>query len=178
MRKKHQPPNVPFVEAYHKGGRQNPTAIIIRSSDTTSDKGAALAIANTQRKVSSPHETYHYIVDAGSTYRCVPDRIVAGASFHCAEPGAIQILMCVEWLPQLAEWDDQKHAKVLERTVDLVAQLALAYKISTSYADGDRWQKWRRRSRGGIIIQVNGAWPWSTFASDVKARVETLKQKV
>jgi hypothetical protein len=175
---KYPPPNVPFVEAYHKGGKQRPTAIIIRSSSTPSIEGSAFAIAQYWHRPSSPHEACQYVVDEAAIYRCVDDKTVAG-HWHCSDKGAIRINVCAEPVPENEYWDDAVRAKVLGQTADLVSQLCLAYKIPNAYLDDEgfrRWKKWRTRRRGGMFIHLPGAWPKQEFQNDVQSRMRTIKR--
>ena len=173
-------PNVPFIEAHRKGGKQRPTAIVLRSSFTTSEKGAAMGIANNWHVKTSPALSTHYVVDEAETYQCVPDKIV---SYYGAQDpkGALSITICSEPLEYEAFWDDAIHAKVLDRVADLVAQLALAYRIPVRYLDGGgtyHWNKWKRRARGGIIVRVDGAWPMNAFLADVQHKASKRKEQM
>lgn len=179
MRKKYLPPNVPYVEARCRGGKQRPSAIIIRSTRNTSASGAALGRANMMNKRNSPDVSFHYTVDEENVYRCVHDKV---ASFPEGRPmkGAISINLCAQPLLSLGDWDDQSDAMVLRRLVDLVAHLVLAYKIPLKLLDEDsenHWRLWRGKLNGGIILQIEGEWPANTFVDDLRARVSVLKQK-
>jgi hypothetical protein len=174
---KFQPPVMPFVEAHNKGRKQRPTAIVLRSSFTTSEKGAALGIANNLHKRNAPNESYHYIVDEATTYRGVWDNVT---SYYGAEDprGALSINMCSQPVMDASFWDDGEHVKVLDRTVDLVAQLVLAYKIPVRYLDVEdqlRWSKFKTRRRGGLIVRVAGEWPYDQFLSNVKTQIAFFK---
>lgn len=167
---KFSPPIAPFVEARHSGGKHRPTVVVLRSSWTTSEKGAALGIALRLHQPSAPKESYHYTIDEATTFRCIPEKQI---SYYGAQnpAKAISINMCAQPVEDVAFWDDSEHFKVLDRTVDLVAQLLLAYKIPARYTDAPHW----RRSRGGIIVQVAGAWPSDQFLSNVKTQAAFFK---
>lgn len=165
-----KPPVVPFVQAHNVGGKQRPTAIVLRSSWTTSEKGAALGIANRLHQRNAPNESYHYVVDEATTYRCIDERRI---SYYGAQNprGAISINVCSQPVDKAVYWDDLDHAPVLDRTVDLVAQLALTYKIPLQYVDVPHWI----RRKSGIMIQVAGAWPSEQFLNNVKAQAGFFK---
>lgn len=169
---KFQTPNVPFVQANFVGDKHRPTALIIDLSETTSEKGAALGIANRLHKRNSPAKSHHYIVDEAETYRGVWDNHAAYNSPH----RAISVLVCAQPVENVDMWEDSSSRPVLERTVDLVAKLLLAHKIRPRYLDADgetHWRKHRFRHRGGILINVRGAWPYEAFLSDVRSSMIT-----
>lgn len=173
--RKFQAPKVPFVEAYNVGGKQKPTAIVLSLSSTTSEKGAALGIANNLHKANAPMNSYHYVVDAVETYRCVFDNVAAYSSPY----RAIDILVCAEPLADAHLWSAKGSTKVLRRAADLVADLLLFYKIPVRYLDEEAelsWFKRKWRHRGGIIVAVPGAWPYDAFMTEVRSRI-TLKTK-
>lgn len=177
MRKKYLPLAAPYIEAFHRGDKQRPTAIIIRSSRVPSIKGSAFGRANMWHRKSSPIESFHYIVDEEQTFKCVPCDKVAFSDGKL-DKRAISINLCMQPLDSLALWDDQVHAKLLERVVELAAHLLLAYKIRSRCLDAhdeDKWRSWRSRSRGGVIVDIEGAWPVTTFVNDLSNRVASLK---
>lgn len=167
---KYQAPNVPFVEAYLIGSKQKPTAIAIELSMTTSEKGAALAIATRLHKPSSPSKSYHYISDEAGSYRGVWDNLAA----HGNPYRALSVLVCAEPGDDVRLWGKPTHAPVRHRAAELVAELILAYKIKPRYLEGAdlaRWMKRKSRRNGGIIVHVPGVWPHETFLADVKAHL-------
>lgn len=171
------PPNVPFVQAHHHGGKQRPTAIVIRSSFTPSVRGAALAIANYWHQPNSPIDSCHYVVDESNVYRCVPDKVSA-YSLPASSRGSISINVCSEPLENVHFWDDAEHVATLDLVADLVAELTRVYKIAPKYLNSEeeaRWMKTKRRRHGGIIVRVEGAWPYSGFIANVEARVQKLQ---
>jgi hypothetical protein len=167
---KHVLPDITFVEARHVGSSQKPTAIVLKLSSTTSDKGAALGIAQNLHRQNAPHESYHYIVDNEMTYQGVPVNVASYANPH----RAISVLLCAQ--PHEAEplWEDGSARKVMYRTAKLVADLVLTYKIRPRYLSieaEERWRKHRWRRRGGIILHVQGAWPKEAFLLDVRTQI-------
>jgi N-acetylmuramoyl-L-alanine amidase. len=152
---KFQPPVAPFVEARNKGGKQRPTLIVLSSSWTTSDKGAALGIANTLHRSNSPEKSFHYVVDEESVFQCVWDHVVA---LHCGyDKGSIGIKMCDDPSLLLRRWSDKPHQKVLYRLAELTAQLCLAYGIPARFLTDEQLLKWSKRkwkSKGGIVTSA------------------------
>lgn len=171
-------PNVPHVEAATTGGRQRPSLIVLQSSFTTADAGAAYAIA---MRMHNPQVDYswHYVVDAAQIIRCVDDRTIA---HHRPQPKhAIGIQICDDPSLSSDRWEDTPHSLLLSRTADLVAQLCLFYGIRPLYlseAELTKWHKWRRKGRGGIVVEghmAQGYWPDDYFLTLVKANIEKHK---
>lgn len=167
---KHPVPNVPFVQARNFGDPQKPTAIVLSLSSTTSERGAALGIASNLHKATAPLDSYHYIVDEAETYRCVPESLAAYSSPY----RAIDVLICAQPHEEVAMWEDATATRVMHRAADLVADLILAHKIRPRYLDLKAEIKWfdrRRRRRGGLIVRVDGTWPYEAFLKDVKSQI-------
>lgn len=166
---KFQAPNPPYVEAYNVGDKQKPTAIKLTMGFTTSDKGAALGVANRLHLSSAPPESYHYMVDEAEIYQGVWDRF---AAYHTPYR-AIDVLVCADPVENVKIWSTSGYRDVLHRTSELVAELCLAYKIPARYIDGEdfaRWQNRKTRRRGGIILGTIGEWPKDQFIIDVEAQ--------
>lgn len=171
-------PNVPFVEAAHKGGHQRPTLIVLQSSFTSSLSGAALAMAHHMHR-SISKESYHYILDEAFVYRMVHDDRVA--MYAPDSKHTIGILICDDPSGPSSRWDDRHHIGLMSKMADLVAQLCLAYGIKPRFLtneDLSRWKKWRIKRRGGIV--TNGFmnktyWPEEYFLALVKANIEKHK---
>lgn len=169
---KYESPEMPFIEARYQGGKQNPTAIILRGTMTTSDVGAALGFAQMWHRSPDPWKSGHYTVDEGSRYRCVLDDVVAGDK-TCNDKGAIRIAVCGEPFSRTEFWNEEAHRAVLFRTAKLVAELTLLHKIKVTYLTDSKLEKWRKhpwRSRGGIIIDTPEGWPWQAFMNEVLAQ--------
>jgi hypothetical protein len=168
---KHSPPGVPFVEAYNRGTKHRPTAIILKLSDTTSEKGAALGIANYQHKPNAPLTSHHYVVDEAEIYRCIPDNIGA----HSWPHRAIVVLVCAQYKEHLVDWDTSLDVRSLHLAANLVGDLILAHKIKPRYLDylaRLKWEHRRWRRNGGISVQAPGAWPYEAFMIDVESRIK------
>jgi hypothetical protein len=154
MGRKYPAPVVPYVEAKNKGGKQTPTLIVLSSSWTTSEEGAALALANVMHKGDATKSSFHYVVDEKTTYQCVWDRVVA---FHCGHDfDSIGIKMCDDPSLLLRRWNDKPHQKLLYRLADLTAQLCLSYNIPARYLTDEQLATWARhqwKSRGGIVTR-------------------------
>lgn len=170
-----QPPVVPFVEARYQGCKQRPKAIFISSSHTTSEHGAALGLSNAWHRALSGLPAPHYVVDEKTIYRCIPDR---KESERRPGNGAIHVHLCSQPFDDVSFWDDAEHVRVLDLAEDLVAQLALAYRIPVRLLDVDdteRWinESWRRRK--GVTIQVLGEFPTQRFLKNVREQMAFFK---
>jgi N-acetylmuramoyl-L-alanine amidase CwlA len=155
--------NIPLVEAVHYGGKQRPTAIVLRTSWTTGDKRAANGIAQAWRNPYNKVESCHYVVDVAQTIRCVPDKVVA---FHTTPniKNAISINVCYD-PPSAPEW------QVVDRAAYLTARLCKLYHIPIRILDDreeERWMKHKWRSRGGIILKTAGEFPTDEFLVSVE----------
>lgn len=163
---------MPFVEAKLKGGKQKPSAIILRPSNTRSFDGAALAIAQRWHQAPIFWSAGHYSVDANQRYRCVPDNVVAGVGDD-VDPGAIRIAVCATPADKSVFWDEDEHRHVLRKTAELVAELGLLHKISVGYLDDSefaRWKKRRTRRRGGIYVVETSGFPYEAFINEVAVK--------
>lgn len=172
-------PDMPYVEARFQFGKQKPTAILLRGSFTTSDKGAALGVAQMWHSAPDPWKAGHYTVDEELRFRCVEDRVVAGTP-ECADRGGIRIAVCAQPIGREIFWNEKFHSKVLNRTARLVAELSLVYKIPVRYldeADIVKWHKHPWRKRGGIIIETPSGFPYESFLSEVGAQ-RALKKHI
>lgn len=172
---KFKPPLVPFVQARRTGGKQRPRAIVLRSSHTTTAEGAALGLANAWHYDNSASLPCHYVVDEAVAYQCTPDRVVS-ASYPST--GAITVCVCAEPTLDVSHWDDIEHVAALDRAVDLVAQLVLAYQIPIRYLnelEQKRWDHLYRRKPKGLIIRVSGEFPAAQFLANVETQVEFFK---
>jgi hypothetical protein len=163
--------NIPFVQAHHVGNRrQRPTAIVLRTSFTTGDKGAALGIANAWHNPYTKTDSCHYVVDEFQAVRCVPDKSTAMPIGTGIYKRAISINVCYD--PP-----DAPMAAVVARTARLVARLCKLYKIKPrllSLGGEEDWVLHKWRSRGGIILKTVGDFPTITFLDAVKAELEAF----
>jgi hypothetical protein len=173
---------MPFVEAKLQGGKQKPTAIILRPSNTRSFDGAALAIAERWHQAPTFWSAGHYTVDDLKRYRCVPDDIVAGSGDD-VDKGAIRIAVCAEPVGGEVFWNEDHHRLVLRRTAELVAELSLIYKIPVEYLNEDqagsktyaKWKKRRTRRRGGIYVVETSGFPFTDFINEINAKRDLKK---
>ena len=165
-------PSAPYVQAIHQGGKQKPTAIVLRPSFTNSEEGAALAVAQYWHRDGNKFwDAGHYTVDSDSRFRCVRDNVIAGKDDSAK--GEIRIAMCADPVSRTTFWDENEHRLVLRNTSELVAELSLAYKVNLNYLDDEqlaRWQKRKTRRRGGIYIVEQRGWPWEEFIKEVNAQ--------
>jgi len=159
--------SIPLVTAAHYGSRQRPTAILIRTSWTTDDKGAANAIAQAWHNPNNRVDSCHYVVDEAQVIRCVPDKIQA---FHILDgyknyKGAISINVCHDppFSPELV---------TVLRAAKLTSRLCKLYRIPVrilSDSDVERWLKHSWKFRGGIILKTVGEFPTQKFLNSVKS---------
>ena len=155
MLRKYPAPTVPYVEAKYRGGKQKPTLIVLSSSWTTSDKGAALGIANAMHRSNAQEKSFHYVIDEDSVFQCVWDHQVA---LHCGyDTGSIGIKMCDDPSLLLRRWNEPSHQRILHRLAEVMAQLCLAYDIPARYLTDEqlsKWSKHKRKSKGGIVTSA------------------------
>lgn len=171
--------NYPYVEAFQQGGRQRHLSVIrVVPSETTSDTGAALGVAQRQHLSDAPHEAFHFTVDETRIYQCVPIKTQAG-HFHCANKGEIGIKLCFDPPDVQYGWDDFQHTKLLDNLVDLLALLTVQYKIRPRFLTQKEYDAWRfksfkTRSSGGIFLDF-GVWsPESYLLSALKEKRENF----
>ena len=150
--------NIPFVEAAHHGGKQKPKAILLRTSWTTDEQGAANGIAQAWHNPRSRIDSCHYVVDVSQTLRCVPDKVVA-FPFYTGYQGAISINVCHD--PPTGPTE-----LTLNRAAKLTARLCKLYSIPVRILSDEQEQRWLKhqwRRRGGIILKTVGEFPADEF---------------
>jgi hypothetical protein len=171
LKTQYEPPVVPYVEAHYQGGKQKPTAIILRPSFTNSEEGAALAVAQYWHRSSSFWDAGHYTVDNARRFRCVRDNVIAGKDD--SGKGELRIALCADPMSGKIFWNEDEHRLVLRNAAQLVAELSLAHKIKARYLDQEgleRWSKFRSRARGGIYIYEPSGFPFEAFLNEVNAQ--------
>lgn len=152
--------SIPLVTAAHYGGRQRPSAIVLRTSWTTDDKGAANGIAQAWHNPNNSIESCHYVVDEAQTIRCVPDKVVAYAFGSSLElKGAIVINVChnPHEFPRPATM-----SQVAKLTAWLCKVYHLPVRILTTVEE-TRWTTFKWRRQGGIILKTVGAFSSTDF---------------
>jgi len=157
--------DIPLVEAAHQGSKQRPTAIVIRTSWTSSKKGAANAIAQAWHNPNNKLDSCHYVVDEARTIRCVPDKVIAWHTSTYYNKGAISINVCYD--PP-----DIPPSAMIARAAYLTARLCKLYHIPVRVLDEEARIKWLRhkwRIRGGIIINTAGDFPTNEFFTSVES---------
>lgn len=169
---KYELPNLPFIEASCKFGRQRPTAIILRGTMTSSAEGSALGIANAWHKSQGPWNSGHYAVDSSRSYRCVKDHMVAGTK-NDNDKGAIRVAICAEPVDRFQFWSLKHHHAILNSTAKLLADLTLAHSIrpvQLSQDEREKWEQLKTKRRGGIIIDTPSGWPYEGFLNMLLAQ--------
>lgn len=119
-----------------------------------------MGIANYWHSSHAPKLSCHYVVDEEFVYRCVPDDREAYSSKFDSR-GSISINVCSMPTLNHESWQSGEYASVLEQTARLVAELSKTHKIPVRYVD--LLDNRRIFTRGGIQINVRGAWPTDTF---------------
>lgn len=164
---------IPFVQARDIGGKQRPSLISIKISDTTARKGAAFAISNNQHRTSGLNHVAHYIVDESDLYQCVPENRIAGAS-KSAIKGSINVLMCSELVESSLFFTSDKRKSAFDRTAELISKLCFFYKINVQYLDpgaASAWNKLNFKSHSGIIVYPEACWPKNEFLDLVHSKI-------
>ena len=138
--------------------------IIIESTWTTSDKGAAYAIAMRQHEPDI-NSASHFTVDETKIYQCVPAKRIAGSE-SLGIKNALVIRLCVDPPEVYYGWDTPTHKRLLDNLSDLVAQLTVEYKIRPRILTSAEYQNWngfKSRRRGGIFAPLEVSWPKDSF---------------
>ena len=154
------------MQASFQFGKHTPRRIILRGTFTTSEKGAALGLAQAWHNSPEPWKSGHYTVDDETRFRCIPDRVIAGTK-DCADKGAIRVAICAEPVNGHRFWDGTIHGRVLNRTAKLVAELTLAYNIPVRYINEDDRGYFSGR---GIYVDTPSGWPSEMFMTEVNAQ--------
>lgn len=164
----------PYVEPKWQGRRQRPSLIVLQSSMTTSDSGAAFGLAMAHHKGYTP-ESFHFVVDEAVAIRSVDVKMEAEYAEDTRH--TIGILLCDDPSGLPSRWEDQAHGLLLNKLAELVANLCIEHKIPARFLDSeglDRWSKWRIKRRGGIVVNgfmAQTYWPSDYFLDLVEARV-------
>lgn len=165
----YKPTTIPFVQAQTVGEKNRPTAVVVRLTGTPSREGAALAIADYWHRPGHPDFSAHYLVDAGGVFQVVPDGKVA--PFHSdLDKNTVSIMICAEQTMEILDWMDFDRLLAVVNGADLVRDLLRFYRIPPRVMDTSqvqKWLKWRKRSRGGVIFDIQGAWPTAEFMQKV-----------
>lgn len=155
---------IPFIEARNHGGKQRPKSVLIRLSETTSDRGAALGIANNWHRNVSFMDSCHYVLDRELTFQCVPSNLIAYSTPYDSK-GTISINVCSQPVFDATFWRDPDYEVMFDRTAALVAGLTSKHRIPVRYVDLTKHRGWFRK--GGIILAVKGGWPADDFLTKV-----------
>lgn len=156
--------NIPFVQAHHVGRKQRPTAIVLRTSFTTGEAGAANGIAQAWHNPNNKVDSCHYVIDEFQVLRCVPDKIEAKSVYTSIYKNSITINVCYD--PSTQPLD-----LVVLKTAKQVARLCKLYGIRVVLLNDDQKLRWLHhpwRRRGGIIMATVGDFPTDEFFSIVK----------
>lgn len=163
--------NIPFVQAHHIGRKQRPTAIVLRTSFTTGEAGAANGIAQAWHNPNNRVDSCHYVIDEFQVLRCVPDKVEAKSVFTSIYKNSITINVCYD--PPTRPLD-----KVVSKTAKQVARLCKLYGIRVALLNDDQKLMWLHhpwRRRGGIIMTTVGDFPTDKFFSIVKDEYKSFR---
>lgn len=164
--------HIPFVEAAHVGGKQRPTAIVLRTSWTTGESGSANGIAQAWHNPYNKLDSCHYVVDAFQTIRCLPDK---RESFYTKYPLKRVISINVCHNPPSAPDEE-----VVLRVAKLSARLCKLYRIPVrilSKTEEAKWVKHPWRHRGGILLSTVGAFPTNAFLKCLEAEYSQQRSR-
>lgn len=200
-------PTPDFIPARFHGGRQTPGLIVLHSTVGPTKKGSARGVARFFATEDNPTSAT-YCVDEAEVIQCVGDHTVA---YHCGyNNDSLAIEMCdypaegtlARWFGRRQPGDhkkvsrlrlmDPQHRRMLENTIDLTADLCLAYGIPPRFLGVKEVQAWDRGGRkaalGGITTHAvmskafrrsthwdPGAWPRHLFMGRLRAAVAAKK---
>lgn len=156
--------NIPFIQAYHVGPKQRPTAVVLRTSFTTGDAGAALGIANAWHNPNNREDSCHYVVDRLKTFRCIPDRFACKSTRPPGYKRCIVINVCYN--PPEGPED-----LVLHRAAKQTARLCKLHRIRLRVLDEEQerlWSRHPRKFRGGIVLATAGEFSTDRFFDSVQ----------
>ena len=183
---KHRAPAPPYLgpAAHTSSGNNKPiNRIVLHSTVSACAPGGAREIAAYFRSQGSGGSA-HYVVDPAETVQVVYDGVIA---WH-APPNAhsLGVEMCdMPVAKDKSRWDSKNHQLMLERVVELVASLCLAYDVPPRFV-GALGLKLGRR---GITTHANvskafrqsthwdpGAWPRRKFMRALRAEVKRQRR--
>jgi N-acetylmuramoyl-L-alanine amidase CwlA len=156
--------NIPFVQAHHIGKKQRPTAIVLRTSFTTSDGGAAHGIAQAWHNSNNRIDSCHYVIDERQIIRCIPDNRASRSIYTSSYRKAITINVCYD--PPSVPLD-----VIVNRTAKQVARLCKLHRIKLRLLTKEQELEWLNRPwkhRGGIILKTAGYFPSEKFFTRVQ----------
>jgi hypothetical protein len=164
--------NIPFVEAAHYGGRQRPSAVLLKTSWTTDHAGAAYGIAMAWHNPRNEKLSFHYVVDESTVLRCVPDKLRAGATSFIYR-GAVSVNVCHD-PPKIPQ------STTLSLAAHLTARLCTLHHIPVRILSEEERLKWterKTRRRGGIILNTTGPFPDQAFFALVLKHIEAFDRR-
>lgn len=162
--------NIPWVGAHHVGPKQRPTAIVLRTSYTTGQRGAANGIAQAWHRPGNRIDSCHYVVDEFQTIRCVDDKTASRSAYTSSYKNAISINVCYD-PPQKPLYF------VVDRTAVLVARLCRLHNIRPRILTKEEELEWLRhqwKRRGGIILKTVGEFPTDEFMTSVELELDSF----
>lgn len=180
------PPSPPLIAARWHGGTQTPKRIVMHSTVSPCEPGAARATAHFFAREENPTSA-HYCVDPGEVIQCVPDHVVA---YHCGyNQNSIGIEMCeypafVVNRANLARWLTPEHRRMKRRAARLVAELCLAYGIPARFVgvrgllageNGVTTHACMSRAYKRSTHWDPGAWPRRQFMRQVRRQIDLIE---
>lgn len=157
--------NIPWVEAYYTGEKRRPTAIVIRTSQTSGDPGSAFGIAKAWHHSFNNVDSCHYVIDEMQTIRCIPDNIACMSKYTPSfNHRGIVINVC--HIPPFEPTE-----RIVYRTSKQVARLCRLHRIKPRLLSEEQKLKWidkPRKRRGGVILATVGDFPTNNFMASVQ----------
>lgn len=165
----------PFVETTRNLRKHKVSCLLVETTNTTSQAGAAYGHAITWHRNIETALPPHLIVDERVTLQTQWDSYQTPK----VEKGILSTMLCAEFTEDVRDWSDPSTAAAFENLVKLVAIKCYTHKIQTrdmTEVDLDRWRRWRSKRRGGLIFDVVGVFPKEDFIDQVNVEIAKLKE--
>lgn len=109
--------------------QREPSIIVLHSTEGREGDGAT--DDNVAAGISKPNagKSFHYVVDADSITRCVPDLYVAWHARKTANARGLGVEICGSASQTYAQWLDATSLRTLQLAARLVSDLCIEYKI-------------------------------------------------
>jgi N-acetyl-anhydromuramyl-L-alanine amidase AmpD len=126
----------PADPANYSRARREPRLIVLHSTEGREGDGATdanVAAGIARPKPAGQRTSFHYVVDADSATRCVPDTLTA---WHCGKTGnqlGIGIELCGSAKQTRDQWLDDASRRTLGIAARLVADLCREHRIPLRY---------------------------------------------
>lgn len=186
-----KPPAPPYVgpAAHTSAGSNQPIhRIVIHCTVSPCVDGGARATAAFFRDPKSGGSA-HYVVDPGEAVQVVYDNTIAWHAPPNANSLGVELtdaLVSEAWdKANAARWQDARHTAMLQRAADLVAQLALAYKVPIVKLSAADLVAGKHGICGHVDVSQafhqsdhwdpGASFPWDAFMAQVHASARKLR---